>query len=340
MRTRITDMFGIRYPIVQGGMQWVGRAELAAAVSNAGGLGILTGLTQSTPDALAREIVRCRTLTQQPFAVNMTIFPTITPPPYDAYVDAIVAGGVKIVETAGAGAQRYWPTMKAAGIKIIHKCVAVRHALTAQRMGVDAISIDGFECAGHPGEEDVPGLILIPLAARALDVPVIASGGIGNGRGLAAALVLGAEGVNMGTLFQLTQEAPINDNVKRALLQGSERDTRLIFRTLRNTARVFRNKISEEVLEAERAGCKFADIRHLVAGERGRKALESGDVEDGIISAGMVIGLIDDIPTCDQLIQRMVSECRESLDRARSVFAGAHNLNSNDTPNVSGGAAM
>jgi NADH:quinone reductase (non-electrogenic) len=320
MRTRVTELFGIRYPIIQGGMQWVGRAELAAAVSNAGGLGILTGLTQSTPDDLAREIDRCRTMTRQPFAVNMTIFPTITAPPYAAYVDAIVAGGVKIVETAGSQAQDFWPTMKAAGIKIIHKCVAVRHALTAQRMGVDAVSIDGFECAGHPGEEDVPGLILIPLAVRALDVPVIASGGIGDGRGFAAALVLGADGINMGTRFELTQEAPIHDNVKRALIAGSERDTRLIFRSLRNTARVFRNKISEEVVAAEQVGCEFAEIRHLVAGARGRKALESGDVQDGIISAGLVIGLIDDIPTCEQLIQRMVAECRERLGAARSLF--------------------
>jgi NADH:quinone reductase (non-electrogenic) len=320
MRTRVTELFGIRYPIIQGGMQWVGRAELAAAVSNAGGLGILTGLTQSTPDDLAREIDRCRTMTRQPFAVNMTIFPTITAPPYAAYVDAIVAGGVKIVETAGSQAQDFWPTMKAAGIKIIHKCVAVRHALTAQRMGVDAVSIDGFECAGHPGEEDVPGLILIPLAVRALDVPVIASGGIGDGRGFAAALVLGADGINMGTRFKLTQEAPIHDNVKRALIAGSERDTRLIFRSLRNTARVFRNKISEEVVAAEQVGCEFAEIRHLVAGARGRKALESGDVQDGIISAGLVIGLIDDIPTCEQLIQRMVAECRERLGAARSLF--------------------
>jgi NAD(P)H-dependent flavin oxidoreductase YrpB (nitropropane dioxygenase family) len=321
MRTRVTELFGIRYPIIQGGMQWVGRAELAAAVSNAGGLGILTGLTQSTPDALAQEIDRCRTMTQQPFAVNMTIFPTITPPPYDAYVDAIVAGGVKIVETAGVGAQRFWPMMNEAGIKIIHKCVAVRHAVAAQRQGVDAVSIDGFECAGHPGEEDVPGLILIPLAARALEVPVIASGGIADGRGLAAALVLGADGVNMGTRFQLTQEAPIHENIKRALLGASERDTSLIFRTLRNTARVFRNKVSEEVIAAEDAGCEFSDIRHLVVGARGRKALESGDPDDGIISAGLVIGLIDDIPTCDQLIRRMVAECRESLSSAQSAFS-------------------
>lgn len=320
MRTRVTDLFGIRYPIVQGGMQWVGRAELAAAVSNAGGLGILTGLTQPTPDALAREIDRCRAMTEQPFAVNMTILPTITPPPYDAYVDAIVTSGVKIVETAGHRAGDFWPRMKAAGIKIIHKCVAVRHALSAQRMGIDAISIDGFECAGHPGEEDIPGLILIPLAVQALTVPVIASGGIGDGRGFAAALVLGAEGVNMGTRFQLTQESPVHDNVKRALLEGSEHDTRLIFRTLRNTARVFRNRISEQVVAAEKEGCDFSDIRHLVAGAGGKRALEFGDPQDGIISVGLVIGLINDIPTCEELIQRMVAECRDRLGNARSLF--------------------
>lgn len=321
MRTRITELLGIRYPIVQGGMQWVGRAELAAAVSNAGGLGILTGLTQATPEALAREIERCRTMTRQPFAVNMTIFPTITPPPYDAYIDAIVACGIKIVETAGSRAEQFWPKMKSAGIKIIHKCVAVRHALTAQRMGVDVVSIDGFECAGHPGEEDIPGLILIRLAVKALQVPVIASGGIADGSGFAAALALGADGINMGTRFQLTQEAPIHDNVKHALLAGNERDTRLIFRTLRNTARVFRNRVSEEVIAAEQQGCEFSDIRHLVAGVRGRKALESGDPQDGIISAGLAIALIDDLPTCEQLIQRMVMECRAHLCDARAYFS-------------------
>jgi NADH:quinone reductase (non-electrogenic) len=320
MKTRITGLLGIRYPIIQGGMQWVGRAQLASAVSNAGGLGILTGLTQPTPDALAQEIERCRSMTDAPFAVNMTIFPTITPPPYEAYIDAIIEGGVKIVETAGNKAVEFWPKMKAAGISIIHKCVAVRHALTAERQGVDAVSIDGFECAGHPGEEDTPGLILIPLAARTLKIPVIASGGIADGRGMAAALSLGAEGVNMGTRFQVTQEAPIHDKIKRALVEASERDTRLIFRTLRNTARVFRNSISEEVLSIERAGCKFEDIRHLVAGVRGREALERGDPDGGIISAGMVIGLIDDVPTCDQLLQRMVWECREHLERAQSYF--------------------
>jgi NAD(P)H-dependent flavin oxidoreductase YrpB (nitropropane dioxygenase family) len=320
MRTRVTELLGIRYPIIQGGMQWVGRAELASAVSNAGGLGILTGLTQPTPQGLSQEIERCRSMTDAPFGVNMTIFPTITPPPYDAYIDAIIESGVKIIETAGNKAIEFWPKMKAAGISIIHKCVAVRHALSAERLGVDAVSIDGFECAGHPGEEDIPGLVLIPLAARALKVPLIASGGIGDGRGMAGALALGAEGVNMGTRFQITQEAPVHDEIKRALVQASERDTRLIFRTLGNTARVLRNAVSEEVIAREMAGCKFEDIRHLVAGARGRQALEQGDPNGGIISAGMVIGLIDDVPTCSELLQRIVRECRAHLNRTQSYF--------------------
>ncbi len=321
MKTRVTELLGIRYPIVQGGMQWVGRAELAAAVSNAGGLGILTGLTQPTPAALAAEIERCRSMTQAPFGVNMTIFPTITPPPYAQYFDIIIGSGVKIVETAGNQAVvEIWPRLKTAGIRIIHKCTTVRHALTSERKGVDAVSIDGFECAGHPGEEDIPGLVLIPLAARALKVPIIASGGIGDGRAMAAALALGADGVNMGTRFQVTQEAPIHENIKQALVKASEQDTSLIFRTLHNTARVFRNSISDEVVAAERAGCKFEDIRHLVAGVRGRAALESGDVQGGVVSAGMVIGLIDDVPTCEQLIQRMVRECQQRLVTAQGYF--------------------
>jgi len=322
MKTQITEMLGIRYPIIQGGMQWVGRAELASAVSNAGGLGILTGLTQPTPEDLAKEITRCRAMTDKPFGVNMTIFPTISPPPYDDYITAIIEGGVKVVETAGNKAVDYMPRLKEAGIRIIHKCVAVRHALAAERLGVDAISIDGFECAGHPGEEDVPGLVLIPAAVRQLKIPVIASGGIGDGRGLAAALALGAQGVNMGTRFCATQEAPLHPNIKQALVNGSERDTNLIFRTMKNTARVFKNAISDEVVTTERrpGGCEFADIRPLVAGVRGRVALESGEVNGGIITAGMVMGLIDDIPTCAELLDRMVREARTQLDHARTYF--------------------
>lgn len=313
LRTRVTEMLGVRYPIIQGGMQWVGLAEMASAVSNAGGFGILTGLTQPTPEALAREIERCRSMTDQPFGVNMTMFPSIKPQPYAEYIDVIIKSGIKIVETAGNKSNDFWPAMKAAGIKIIHKCVAVRHALSAERQGVDAVSIDGFECAGHPGEEDVPGLILIPLAARALKIPVIASGGIADGRGMAAALVLGADGINMGTRFQVTREAPIHENIKRALVEATERDTRLMFRTMRNTARVYSNQVSEEVVAKEREGCKFDDIRHLVAGTRGKAALDSGDPQGGVISAGLVIGLIDDIPTCEELLQRMVRECHERL---------------------------
>ncbi len=322
MKTRVTELLGIRYPIIQGGMQWVGTAELASAVSNAGGLGILTGLTQPTPQALSDEIARCRSMTDQPFGVNMTIFPTISPPPYDEYIDAIIAGGVEIVETAGNKAAEFWPKMKAAGITIVHKCVAVRHALSAERAGVDAISIDGFECAGHPGEEDIPGMVLIPIAAKALKIPVIASGGIADGRGMAAALALGADGINMGTRFQITREAQIHDNIKQALVAGSERDTKLIFRTLRNTARVFKNAISEEVVATENrpGGCEFADIRPLVAGARGREALKTGEIDGGIVSAGMVIGLIDDIPSCEQLLQRMVRECQERIAATQSYF--------------------
>lgn len=320
IKTRITEKLGIRIPIIQGGMQWVGRAELAAAVSNAGALGILTALTQPTPESLAREIERCRSLTDQPFGVNLTILPTVSPPPYAEYVSVIVESGVRIVETAGNSPRDYVARFKSAGITIIHKCTTVRHALSAQRNGVDVVSIDGFECAGHPGEDDIPGLVLIPLAARKLEIPIVASGGIGDGRGMAAALCLGAEGVNMGTRFVCTQEAPVHLALKQALCQASERDTNLIFRTLHNTARVFKNAVSDQVLAIERrlGGCQFADVRELVAGTRGRAAWESGDVNGGVLTAGMVIGLIDDIPTCAQLIERVTRECQEHLDRARS----------------------
>ena len=323
MKTAITEMLGVKYPIIQGGMMWVGLAEMASAVSNAGGFGILTALTQPTPDALRQEIERCREMTDKPFGVNLTILPSINPPPYAEYVDAIIESGIKIVETAGNNPKEFIDKMKAADIKIIHKCTAVRHALSAQRHGVDAISIDGFECAGHPGEDDIPNLILIPAAVKALDIPVIASGGIGDGRGMAAALALGAQGVNMGTRFCVTQEAPIHPNIKEALREGTERDTNLIFRTMRNTARVFKNAISEEVVATERrpGGCEFPEIQPLVSGARGRVALESGDIDGGIITAGMVIGLIDDIPTCAELLETMVADCKRDLQRALSYFA-------------------
>jgi len=318
MSNQICEILGIKYPIVQGGMQWVGYAEMASAVSNAGGLGMLTGLTQPTPDDLRKEIARCRTMTDKPFGVNMTIFPTINPPPYAEYVDAIIDSGVKVVETAGNGAVEFWPKLKAAGIKILHKCVAVRHAVKAESLGVDVISIDGFECAGHPGEEDIPGLVLIPAAVAALKIPVIASGGIGNGRGMAAALALGAQGINMGTRFCATVEAPLHDNIKQALVDASERDTNLIFRTLKNTARVLKNDVSDEVvaMENREGGVEFGDIRHLVAGARGKQALDAGNPNDGIITAGMVTGLINDIPTCAELLERMVSECKQQLNAA------------------------
>ncbi len=308
-------MFGIRHPIVQGGMQWVGRAELVSAVADAGALGMLTALTQPTPEALAKEIARTREMTDQPFGVNLTILPTITPPPYAEYRRAIIESGVKIVETAGYRPEEHINDFKANGIRIIHKCTAVRHAVSAQRMGVDAISIDGFECAGHPGEDDIPGLILIPAAADRVTVPIIASGGFGDGRGLIAALALGADGINMGTRFCATQEAPIHDAFKQALVANDERATALIFRTLKNTARVARNRISEEVIQRERDGCAFDDIRHLVSGARGREGLETGDIERGIWTAGLVQGLIRDVPTVRELIDRIVEEAGSIVER-------------------------
>lgn len=318
--TRVTQKLGIRYPIIQGGMQWIGRAELASAVSNAGGLGILTALTQPTPALLAREIERCRAMTDHPFGVNLTILPTASPPPYAEYVAAIIDSGVKIVETAGSSPKEFISRFKQHDITIVHKCTTVRHALSAERQGADIVSIDGFECAGHPGEEDIPGLVLIPLAAKALRIPIIASGGIGDGRGMAAALALGAEGVNMGTRFVCTREAPIHDSLKQALVRATEQDTNLIFRTLHNTARVLKNSISDQVVALERqpGGCRFEDIRHLVIGARGRDAWASGDVNSGVLTAGMVMGLIDDIPTCAELIERIARECTAHLRRALS----------------------
>ena len=318
MKTAVTEMLGIRYPIVQGGMMWVGRAELASAVSNAGGLGILTGLTQPTPDDLKKEIARCRSMTDKPFGVNMTMLPSINPPPYEQYLDVIIDSGIGIIETAGNVPREYFTKLKAAKVKILHKCTSVRHALSAQKAGVDIISIDSFECAGHPGEDDVPGLVLIPAAVQALDIPVIASGGIGDGRGMAAALTLGAQGVNMGTRFMTTREAPIHENIKKALIAAKETDTRHLYRTMNNTARYLNNDIVKEVraMEYRPGGCQFEEIRHLVAGARGREAYASGDINHAPIPAGLVIGLIDDMPTCAELIERMVAECRTRLKTA------------------------
>jgi NADH:quinone reductase (non-electrogenic) len=312
---RVTRMLGIRYPIVQGGMQWIGRAELASAVSNAGGLGILTALTQPTPDVLKREIDRCRAMTDRPFGVNLTILPAASPPPYAEYVEAIVESGVRIVETAGNSPKDFIARFKAHGITIIHKCTALRHAISAERNGVDIVSIDGFECAGHPGEDDIPGLVLIPLAARALRIPVIASGGFADGAGMAAALALGAQGINMGTRFVCTRESPAHPEIKRRLVESTERDTRLIFRTLSNTARVWKNAVSDEVVALERrpGGCTFDELRPLVAGARGRDAWQSGDADGGVLTAGMAVGLIEDIPSCAELIERIARECDLAL---------------------------
>ena len=318
MKTRITEMLGIEHPIVQGGMQGVGYAELASAVSNAGGLGTLTALTQPSPKALRYEIERCRSMTSKPFAVNITVLPTILPPDYKGYCQAAIDAGVKIIETAGTQEVReLWEMAKPHGITILHKCTAVRHAVSAQKMGVDVISIDGFECAGHPGEDDIPGLVLIPAAADKVTIPMIASGGIGDGRGLAAALALGAEGVNMGTRFCATVEAPIHDAIKQLLVSNTERDTRLIFRRFHNTGRVAATPVSDKVVEiSARPEAVFEDIRPLVSGAKGREALETGNVEPGLVWAGQIQGLIHDIPTCAELLRRMVADA-ESIIRGR-----------------------
>ena len=317
MKTRITELLGIQYPIVQGGMMWVGRAELASAVSNAGGLGILTGLTQPTPKALSKEIERCQGMTDKPFGVNLTILPAIKPPPYELYAQAIIDSGVKIVETAGSNPEPFLPAFKDAGIKVIHKCTSVRHALKAEKIGCDAVSVDGFECAGHPGEDDVTNLVLLPAAARKLSIPMLASGGIGTGTQLAAALALGADGINMGSRFVATKEAPVHENMKHAMVEADERSTTLIFRTLRNTARVFKNSIAEKVIEIESqpGDTNFSDVQQYVSGARGReRCIEAGDLDDGIWTVGPVMGLIDDIPTCEELINRMVGEAKDSLN--------------------------
>ena len=321
LKTRITELLGIEYPIVQGGMMWVGRAELAAAVSNAGGLGILTALTQPSPDALRKEIERCRSMTDKPFGVNLTILPSVNPPPYAEYRKAIIDSGIKIVETAGHNPREHVEDFKAHGIIVVHKCTAVRHALSAERMGVDAISIDGFECAGHPGEDDIPGLVLIPAAADKVKIPMLASGGFGDGRGLVAALALGADGINMGTRFCATVEAPIHDNVKQLMVSNDERDTNLIFRSLRNTGRVSKNSVSDQVVEILRnPESKFENVAHLVKGADGRVALETGNLDAGLIWAGQVQGIINDIPTCEVLIQRIIEDATAIISKRLSAF--------------------
>ncbi len=321
LRTRFTEAFGVRHPIVQGGMMWVGRAELAAAVSNAGGLGIITALTQPSPDDLRREIDRCRSMTDKPFGVNLTILPSVSPPPYADYRKAIIDSGVTIVETAGSRPQEHVEDFKSHGVRVIHKCTSVRHAVSAERLGVDAISIDGFECAGHPGEDDVPGLVLIPAAADRISIPMLASGGFGDGRGLAAALALGAEGINMGTRFCATVEAPIHDRVKQFLVENDERSTNLILRKFHNTGRVAKNSVSDKVVEiSAQEGAEFKDIHPLVSGARGRNALETGDLDAGLIWAGQVQGLIHDIPTCEALIERIVHDAETIISERMAAM--------------------
>ncbi len=320
--TRFTEEFGIEHPVVQGGMQWVGTAELISAVANAGALGFLTALTQPSPEALQKEVERTREMTDRPFGVNLTILPTLKAVSHEEYAHAIAESGVKLVETAGRNPEPILPIFKKAGIKVIHKCTSVRHSVKAEKIGCDAVSVDGFECAGHPGEDDIPGLVLIPCAADQLTVPIIASGGFGDARGLVAALALGADAINMGTRFMATQEAPIHENVKRKLVEGRERDTALIFRSMRNTARIFRNSVADEVIAIEGKGnATIGDIAHLVAGERGRKVLDEGDMEAGIWSAGMVAGLIRDIPTCEELVLRIVSEAADIIHKRLNQIA-------------------
>ncbi len=326
MKTRITELFGIEHPIIQGGMHHVGFASLAAAVSNAGGLGIITGLTQPTPEDLAREIARAHDLTDKPFGVNLTFLPTFAAPPYPEYIRAIIEGGVKIVETAGRSPEQYMPALKAAGIKVIHKCTSVRHSLKAERIGCDAVSVDGFECGGHPGEDDVPNMILLPRAAEELKIPFVASGGMADARSLVAALSLGAEGMNMGTRFIATIEAPVHDNVKHALVAADELQTRLIMRSLRNTERVLSNAAVERILEIEQEkgpDTTIADIRGLVAGTASRRVLHEGEMDAAAWSCGMVAGLIHDIPTCQELIGRIMREAEAIIRHRLEGFLAA-----------------
>ncbi len=325
MKTRITELFGIQHPIIQGGMHYVGLAELASAVSNAGGLGIITALTLGTPENLAKEIARCREMTDKPFGVNLTFLPAFAAPPYPEYIDAIIQGGVKIVETAGRNPQEHMPALKAAGIKVIHKCTSVRHSLKAEKIGCDAVSVDGFECAGHPGEDDIPNMILLPRAAEELTIPFVASGGMADGRSLVAALAMGAEGMNMGTRFIATKEAPVHDNVKQAILKATELDTRLIMRPLRNTERVLNNPAVEQLLEIERekgADLNIGDIIAQVAGIY-PKVMEEGEVGAGAWSCGMVAGLIHDVPTVKELIDRIMAQADSIItERLAGLSAG------------------
>jgi len=322
VKTAITELFGIQHPIIQGGMHYVGFAELAAAVSNAGGLGIITGLTQKTPELLAKEIARCRDMTDKPFGVNLTFLPSFTAPPYPEYIAAIKEGGVRIVETAGRSPEQYMPVLKTAGIKVIHKCTSVRHSLKAEKIGCDAVSVDGFECGGHPGEDDIPNMILLPRAADELKVPFVASGGMADARSLVAALAMGAAGMNMGTRFIATKEAPVHPNVKKALVEATELDTRLVMRALRNTERVLKNKGVDQLLEIEREKAntlKIQDIQEQVAGVY-PKVMVVGDMDAGAWSCGMVVGLISDIPTVKELIDRIMAGAEQIIRQRLTGF--------------------
>jgi NAD(P)H-dependent flavin oxidoreductase YrpB (nitropropane dioxygenase family) len=325
MKTRITELFGIEHPIIQGGMHFVGFAEMAAAVSNAGGLGIITGLTQRTPEDLAKEIARCKDLTDKPFGVNLTFLPSVNQPDYPGYVKAILDAGIKAVETAGNNPAKWLPPLQEAGVKVIHKCTSVRHSLKAEAIGCDAVSVDGFECGGHPGEDDVPNMILLPRAAEELKIPFVASGGMADARSLVAALAMGAEGMNMGTRFIATKEAPVHENVKLAIVAASELDTRLVMRPLRNTERVLTNAAVERLLQKERdlgSNIKFEDIFAEVAGVY-PKIMIDGEMEAGAWSCGMVAGLIHDIPTCKELIDRIMSEAEQIIRGRLEGFLAA-----------------
>ena len=323
LKTRITELFGIKHPVIQGGMQWVGFAGLVSAVSNAGALGILTALSQPTPEDLVKEIEKTKEMTDQPFGVNLTILPTINPPPYEEYAQAIVGSGVKIVETAGRSPEPFMELFNEYDVKVIHKCTSVRHALKAQAVGVSAVTIDGFECAGHPGEDDIPSLVLLPQAVEALDVPVAGCGGFSDGKSLVAALALGGEAIVMGTRFMATKEAGVHQNVKDKMTEADELSTNLMFRTTHNTARVFKNSVSSEVVEIESTGtATFEDVKDLVAGQRGRVVFEEGDLEHGIWSAGISVARVKDIPSCEEMVSRLVSDAKNIIDdRLQSVKA-------------------
>lgn len=321
MKTRLTELLGIEAPIICGGMMRVGTADLAAAASNAGALGVMTALSQPTAEGLEKEIARCQSLTDKPFGVNLTVGVVASPVDYDQYIDVIIRSGVRIVETAGRSPEPFMDRLKEAGIKVIHKAVTVRHSLAAERVGVDVISIDGFECAGHPGEHDIGGLVLFPAAAQALSVPVVASGGIADGRGLAAALALGCDGVNMGTRFMVTKEAPIHDGIKQKIVEMDENKTQLIFRTFRNTARVYKNSVAEKVAEIEARGGEFSEVHQYVAGDKQEEAWNTGDIDAGMVTAGMSGAFINDIPTCKEMVETIVSDATKIINDRLAGYA-------------------